>query len=74
MEIVNTVEELIKVLSKYPKGKKIFTNHISENIGGEIVLMHKPTNEEIEHIIRREKEREAEAEQGRDMPTFASRW
>lgn len=74
MEIVNTVEELINVLSKYPKDKKIHSNAICENLRGELVLTHKATDDEIEYIARREKEREEEAERGRDMPTFGSRW
>jgi len=73
-QIVNTVEELINALSKYPKDTKIYTNQICKNIKGEILLIHKATDEEIEHIMRREKEREEEAERSRDMPTFASRW
>ena len=73
-QIVNTVEELINALSKYPKDTKIYTNQICKNIKGEILLIHKTTDEEIEHIRRREKEREEDAERGRDMPTFASRW
>jgi hypothetical protein len=73
-QIVNTVEELINALSKYPKDKKVHTNQICENVKGEILLMHKTTDEEIEYMRRREKEREEEAERGRDMPTFASRW
>lgn len=74
MEIVNTVEELINVLSKYPKDKKIHSNAICENLRGELILTHKVTDEEIEYIARREKEREVEAERGRDIPTFGSRW
>ena len=73
-QIVNTVEELINALSKYPKDTKIYTNQICKNIKGEILLIHKTTDEEIEHIRHREKEREKEAERGRDMPTFESRW
>lgn len=73
-QIVNTVEELINALSKYPKTTKLYTNQICKNIKGEILLIHKTTDEEIEHIRHREKEREEEAERGRDMPTFASRW
>lgn len=73
-QIVNTVEELINALSKYPKDTKIYTNRICKNLKGEILLTHKTTNEEIEHIRHCEKEREKEAEHGRDMPTFASRW
>ena len=74
MKIANTVEELINVLNKFPKNKKIYSNEIYENLRGELILVHKSTDEEIEHIKRREKEREAEAERGRDMPTFGSRW
>lgn len=74
MKIVNTVEELINVLSKYPKDKKVFTNRICENIRGELILTHNTTNEELEYIRKRELEREKETERGRDMPTFGSRW
>lgn len=74
MKIANTVEELIIILNEFPKNKKIYSNEIRENLKGELILMHKPTDEEIEHIRRREKEREAEAERDRDMPTFGSRW
>ena len=73
-QIINNVGELIEALSKYPKDKKVRSNQICENLNGEILLIHKPTDEEIEHIRFREKEREKEAERGRDMPTFASRW
>ena len=73
-QIVNTVEELINVLSKYPKDTKLYTNQVCKNIKGEILLIHNTTDEEIEHIRRREKQREEEAERGRDMPTFGSRW
>ena len=73
-QIVNTVEELINALSKYPKDTKLYTNQICKNIKGEIALTHKTTDEEIEYIKHRQKEREEEAERGRDMPTFASRW
>ena len=45
MEIVNTVEELINVLSKYPKDKKIHSNAICENLKGELILTHKTTLE-----------------------------
>ena len=61
-------------MSKYPKDTNIYTNQICKNIKGEILLIHKTTDEEIEYIRYREKEREKEAERGRDMPTFASRW
>jgi hypothetical protein len=47
---------------------------IRENLRGELILTHNTTNEELEYIRKRELEREKEAEQGRDMPTFASRW
>lgn len=73
-QIVNTVEELINALSKYPKATKLYTNQICKNIKGEIALIHKCTDEELEYIRHRAREREEEEERGRDMPTFASRW
>lgn len=73
-----TVQELINKLSKYPKDKKVYTDHIGENLSGEIVLTHMYTDEEernmAEEIERRNREWEEEMERGRDMPTFASRW
>ena len=42
--LVNTVEELIDFLSKYPKGTKIYTNQVCRNIKGEILLIHKATD------------------------------
>jgi hypothetical protein len=56
-QIVNTVEELINVLSKYPKDTKIYTNRVRINMKGEILLTHNTTDEEIEYLERREKER-----------------
>lgn len=73
-----TVQELIDELSKYPKDKKVYTDHIAENLSGEIILTHNYTDEEerkiAEEIERRSREWEDEIERGRDMPTFASRW
>ena len=75
---MTTVQELINELSKYPKDKKVYNDHIEENLSGEIILTHKYTDEE-ERKIAEEFERltrkwEDEMERGRDMPTFASRW
>lgn len=73
-----TVQELINELSKYPKDKKVYNDHIQETLSGEIVLVHRYTDEEernIEEDIERiERKWEEEMERGRDMPTFASRW
>lgn len=73
-----TVQELINELSKYPKDKKVYNDDIQETLSGEIVLVHKYTDEEerniTEAIERIEQRWEEEIENGRDMPTFASRW
>lgn len=74
MATFNNVGELIKALSEYPEDKGVYSNQICENMKGEILLVHKPTVEELEHIRRREREREEEAERGRDMRIFSSRW
>lgn len=73
-----TVQELINELSKYPKDKKVYNDDIQETLSGEIVLVHRYTDEEerniTEAIERIEQRWEEEMERGRDMPTFASRW
>lgn len=73
-----TVQELINELSKYPKDKKVYNDDIQETLSGEIVLVHRYTDEEerniTEAIERIEQRWEEEMESGRDMPTFASRW
>ena len=73
-----TVQELIDELSKYPKDKKVYNDHIEENLSGVIVLTHEYTDEEKrkidEEFERLKREWEEEMERGRDMPTFASRW
>ena len=68
-----TVKRMIDILSKYPIDKKVHVNEIGENLRGELIFRYH--NPEVEEYFRRkEKEREEEAERGRDMPTFASRW
>lgn len=73
-----TVQELIHELSKYPKNKRVYNDHIQETLSGEIVLTHNYTDDEernmTEAIERIERKWEEEMERGRDMPTFASRW
>lgn len=73
-----TVQELIHELSKYPKDKKVYNDHIEESLSGELVLTHRYTDEEKrkidEEFARLERKWEDEMERGRDMPTFASRW
>lgn len=73
-----TVQELIHELSKYPKDKRVYNDHIQETLSGEIVLTHNYTDDEernmAEAIERIERKWEEEMERGRDMPTFASRW
>lgn len=70
-----TVQELINELSKYPKDKKVYNDHIEESLSGEIVLAHRYTDEEKRKIAEEFErlERKWEEEMERDMPTFASR-
>lgn len=71
-----TVQELINELSKYPKDKKVYNDHIEENLSGVIVLTHEYTDEEkrkIEEEFER-LTRKLEDEIERDMPTFVRIW
>lgn len=36
--MITTVEELISVLSKYSKNKKVYSNFITQNLKGELVI------------------------------------
>lgn len=73
-----TVQELIDELSKYPKDKKVYNDHIEENSVGVIVLTHEYTDEEkgkIDKAIKQVEEKlEDEIKHNSFMVTFVSRW
>lgn len=73
-----TVQELINELLKYPKDKKVYNDDIQETLSGEIVLVHKYTDEEERNIEEQIKllERKWEQEMERDsiIVTFVDKW
>ena len=44
--MITTVEELISALAKYPKNMKVYSNLITQNLKGELVMEHQRTPEE----------------------------
>ena len=76
--MITTVEDLISTLAKYPKDMKVYSNLITKNLKGELVIEHQRTLEE-ERVAEKEKEefysRRYEEEMDRAGETsFASRW
>lgn len=43
--MITTVEELISALAKYPKNTKVYSNLITRNFKGELVIGHQRTLE-----------------------------
>lgn len=76
--MINTVGELISALSKYPKDMKVYSNHITRNLAGQIIIDHEnsPEEEEMERRLeeyRRREDRERERRRG-EITSFANRW
>lgn len=76
--MITIVEELISALVKYPRDMKVYSNFITQNLKGELVIGHQRTPEEK---MAAEKEREEfysgryQEEMDRVGETsFASRW
>ena len=44
--MITTVEELISALAEYPKNIKVYSNLITQNLKGELVIEHQRTPEE----------------------------
>ncbi len=44
--MITTVEELISALAEYPKNMKVYSNLITQNLKGELVIEHQRTPEE----------------------------
>lgn len=75
--MITTVEELISALARYPKNKRVYSNLITQNLKGELVIEHQRTPEEEKH--RKEMEdfdRSYEEKMNRsgEITSFANRW
>ena len=44
--MIETVGDLISALAKYPKNMKVYSNHITKNLAGQIVIDHENSPEE----------------------------
>lgn len=76
--MITTVEELISALSKYPKSMKVYSNLITQNLKGELVIEHQITPEE-KRVAEKEREefysgRYQEEMDRTEETSFASRW
>lgn len=76
--MITTVEELISALAKYPKNTKVYSNLITRNFKGELVIEHQKTLEE-ERAAEKEREEFYSGRYEKEMDragetSFASRW
>lgn len=76
--MIQTVEDLISALAKYPKDMKVYSNHITKNLEGKLMIDHEnsPEEEELERELeemRRIENRERERRRG-EITCFADRW
>lgn len=76
--MITTVEELISALAKYPKNMKVYSNLITQNLKGELVMEHQRTPEEekkhqkeMEDLERNYQER---MNRSGEITSFANRW
>ena len=76
--MITTVEELISALAKYPKNTKVYSNLITRNFKGELVIEHQITLEEkkaaekeTEGFYKRYKE---DMDRSGEITSFANRW
>lgn len=76
--MITTVEELISALAKYPKNMKVYSNLITQDLKGELVMEHQRTPEEekkhqkeMEDFDKRYKE---EMDRSGEITSFANRW
>lgn len=76
--MIKTVEELIIELSKYPKDMRVHSNHIVQNLLGELVIEHKITPEEEKthemEIERLNREYQERMDRRGEITSFANRW
>ena len=76
--MITTVEELISALARYPKNKRVYSNLITQNLKGELVIEHQRTPEE-EEKHRKEMEDfdrsyEERINRSGEITSFANRW
>ena len=76
--MITTVEELISALAKYPKNMNVYSNLITRNFKGELVIKHQRTPEE-ERAVEKEREEFYSGRYQEEMDrtgetSFASRW
>ena len=76
--MITTIEELISALAKYPKNMKVYSNLITQNLKGELVMEHQRTPEEekkhqkeMEDLERNYQER---MNRSGEITSFANRW
>lgn len=76
--MIQTVEELINELTKYPKNMKVYSNNITQNLLGELVIEHKRTPKEEEYYERQteryNKEYQERMDRRGEITSFANRW
>ena len=76
--MIETVGDIISALAKYPKNMKVYSNHITKNLAGQIVIDHEnsPEEEAMERRLEEYRKREdAERERRRgEISCFANRW
>lgn len=76
--MITTVEELISALAKYPKNMRVYSNLITQNFKGELIIDHQRTPEErkaaekeTEGFYQRYKE---DMDRRGEITSFADRW
>lgn len=76
--MITTVEELISALARYPKNKKVYSNFITQNLKGELVIEHQRTLEEEKKHERETEEFYEKCKEDMDksgeITSFANRW
>lgn len=76
--MITTVEELISALAKYPKNTMVYSNYITQNPKGELVIEHQRTLEEEEVHKKEMEELDREHQERMDrrgeITSFANRW
>lgn len=76
--MITTVEELISALARYPKNKRVYSNLITQNLKGELVIEHQRTPEEEEkhrkEIEDFDRSYEERMNRSGEITSFANRW
>ena len=58
--MIKTVGDLISALAKYPRDMKVYSNHITKNLAGQIIIDHEnsPEEEANERMLEEYRRRE----------------